>query len=118
MEENIKNNDALEEQREEYEKKIEKLKLDFALETALLRAGAKNVKATAALIDKDQINLDEEGRATGLDEQIEKLKGDEQTAFLFSTESPVRGLVPYESGNVPEDMEKMSYARFCEIYGR
>ncbi len=117
MEENIKENEALELQKAEYEAKIANLKLDFAVETALLRAGARNVKAAGALLDREKLSIDEEGRSCGLEEQIKALKENEETAFLFESNTQIKGLVPYESGDMLQDTEQMSYSRFCEIYG-
>lgn len=117
MDENINESNALEVQRAEYEQKIEKMKLDFAVETALLKAGARNVRAAAALLDRDKITIGENGEAVGLDEQVGMLKEGEDTAFLFEKESPLRGMVPYRGANVPEGTEKMTYSHFCELYG-
>lgn len=118
MEENIKDNEALELQRAEYEAKIAALKLDFAVEAALLRAGARNVTAAGALIDREKLSLDEKGRAEGLEEQIAALKENEETSFLFQDRTQIKGLVPCESGDVSHEAEQMSYSRFCEIYGQ
>jgi hypothetical protein len=115
MKENIKDNDVQVLQAQ-YEERIKELRLGFAIEIALLRAGARNVKATAALLDRDKLSVDKDGKVEGLEEQINELKENEETAFLFESAVRVKGLIPYESGNVPT--EKMTYSHFCEIYGK
>jgi hypothetical protein len=109
---------ALEQQKAEYEERIEELKLDFELETGLLKAGAKNVTAVAALIDREKVSIGENGELCGLDEQIKALKKSEETAFLFKDEQKrvISAFVPYDGCEAPYDGEGMSYSQFCEIY--
>ena len=47
---------------------------DFAISNALKDAGAKNTKATLALLDMDKVSVDEDGQLFGLSEQLEKLQ--------------------------------------------
>lgn len=67
----------------EYENKISELKKENAVDLALLGSGAKNIIATKALMKFDEIGF-ENGEATGVDEQIERLK--RENSFLFETE--------------------------------
>ncbi len=115
--EDITKDHALEQQRAEYEEKINSLRLNFAVEIALLKAGAKNVTAAKALINMNELTYDENKGAVGINEQIEALKADEATAFLFEDKGKDSGFVPRDGKIVPEDMGKMTYSRFCEIYG-
>lgn len=57
--------------------------LDNAIELALTQAGAKNNKAAAALIDKTNLKLNDDGTVFGLSEIIDSVKSDETTSFLF-----------------------------------
>lgn len=74
---------------ETHQKEMQQLKLDAAVERALTDGGAKNVKAVRALLELgDNVKFDKDGTVKGLVEQIEKLKADESSKFLFKeTES-------------------------------
>lgn len=67
---------------------MNQLKFDFAVEKALFRAKAKNIKAVKALLDLTDVKLDKEGNAKGLQEQIDKLVSADDTKFLFGTDLP------------------------------
>jgi hypothetical protein len=102
----------------DYETKICEMQKDFALQLALHKAGARSVKAAAALIDRAAITLDDGGNAVGITEQIEALKADSETAFLFNGSS-LKGLVPQENAGqltAENDSGAMTYAQLCEIY--
>lgn len=105
-------NAALEKQRLEYEGKIKALKRDFAVETALVRAGARNLRAAKALIDLDSLDLDEKGEVTGLKEQLEGLARGEDTSFLFERE---KSFAPEEESGA-QDTESMSYKQLCSYF--
>ena len=62
------------------DKEIEKVKFDFKLEAKMKEVGAKNIKAIKALIDMEQVKL-EDGELVGFDTQIEALK--ESDSYLF-----------------------------------
>jgi hypothetical protein len=100
----------------DYETKICEMQKDFALQLALQRAGARNVKAAMALIDRAAIAVDKGGNVVGVEEQIEALKADGETAFLFKDNS-LKGLVPQENARQTEtESGAMTYAQLCEIY--
>lgn len=67
-------------------KQLKETQLNYQTELALVKAGALNTKAASALIDKDKLSLDEKGNVTGLDEQLEVLKSDDSSKFLFKAE--------------------------------
>lgn len=71
--------------KETHAKEINDLKRDHAIETALTGAKAKNIKATKALLDMEQI-IDNDGTFDGLDDQIKALTESKDTSFLFDTE--------------------------------
>ena len=51
------------------------------------RAQARNPKAVKALLDRDALKYDK-GKIIGLEEQLETLKKNEDSAFLFGSAAP------------------------------
>ena len=60
------------------------LRLDNALETALMSAKAKNTKAVRAMLDLDKIKLDDKGELSGLSEQLDVLR--KSDGYMFDEE--------------------------------
>jgi len=56
-------------------------KMSGALNTALTAAKARNPKTVEALLDMDKVQLDDEGKLSGLDDQLATIKKD--SAYLF-----------------------------------
>lgn len=86
----------------EYKDQMSKMKLDFAVETALSGAKAKNIKAVKALLSMDNVKLDDDGKLTGLAEQVEGLK--KSDGYLFDNgpaQTAANGIHPGESGDAP-----------------
>ena len=80
---------------------IAKIKLDNAVEKALAEGKAKNTKAVMALLNLEGAELAEDGTVKGLAEQIDKLKADEGTSFLFDvaeSKPTVKGATPIQTG--------------------
>jgi hypothetical protein len=68
--------------KQESEQKIAGLKFDHALEKALTNARARNFKSVKALLDLDQLKLDEDGETLeGFEDQIQKVV--EENEYLF-----------------------------------
>jgi hypothetical protein len=95
---------------------VKELKVNAAVDAALTAAKAKNVKAVRALLDLEKAELSDDGAVKGLDDQIKKLVGAEDSKFLFDTEqkkASMRGAKPGETGKEDPDDEvdisKMSY---------
>lgn len=65
-----------------YNADIAALKLDKALELSLARAKARDVDIVKSQLDSSLLKLDDDGKITGLTEQLDKLKADK--AFLFA----------------------------------
>lgn len=109
----------LEESKSNFTKQLETTKLNYAISNALTKAGAKNEKAARALLDEDKISFDEKGGITGLNDQLENLKEDENSSFLFGVNSqedkkprisPVAGGNPSSGDNNDVvDLGSMSY---------
>lgn len=68
---------------EEHEAQIRQIRMDHAIESALTGAKAKNVKAVRALLNLDDLDVDDDGKVKGLDKQIKKLTEADDTKFLF-----------------------------------
>ncbi len=68
------------EAQKKHESDLKAAKLEFALETHLVKEGAVNTKAVRALLDASKISLDGEN-LVGLDEQLKALKEKETWAF-------------------------------------
>ncbi len=107
---------------EEHANEIKKIKIDFALDKALLEAKAKNNTAVKALLNLENLELQEDGSIKGLSEQIKSLTESEDTKFLFNTESvqkEMKGATPGESNvigtNTQVDKSKMSYSELCKL---
>lgn len=108
--------------KEAHESEVNQLKVDFAVEKALTGARAKNVKAVKALLDLTDAKLDKEGNVKGLQEQIDKLTGDESTKFLFDAapaqqQQTFKGFQPGASTQQKPptgvDPSKMNYDELC-----
>ena len=67
-----------------YEKQINDIQLNHAIDTALKEAKAKNAKAVRSLLDMNDIVLDD-GKVKGLDKQIKKLQEAEDSKFLVES---------------------------------
>lgn len=104
---------------------IKKIKIDNAVNTALIGAGAKNTKAVLALLKLDGAELADDGTVKGLSEQIDALKKAEDSSFLFKSEgkNPKKGVTP-KGNNDPkgngtvtkEQFAKMGYKERVELF--
>lgn len=82
-----------------------------AIEMALIKAGAKNLKATKALIQ-----LDDEFNEEELKKQIESLTQGEDSSFLFEKNTGFFGSSPEESsGSLEKSFDEMSYSEMCAV---
>lgn len=78
--------DDVENWRTKYNQDLESARLDSAIQLAIAKSGTLSEKALMGLLDKDKIKFDEDGKLTGLDEQIEAIK--EEDSFLFKAAEP------------------------------
>jgi len=72
-------------------KQVADLKFNYALDSALTGAKAKNVKAVTALLSRDALKLNDDGSILGLNEQLEAIKKDND--YLFTDAQPVPKIV-------------------------
>lgn len=88
--------------KENFEKGLNELKINNAVDLALTAKGAKNLKATRALLDFEKIKIKGDG-FEGIDEQIDSLIADEGTKFLFEqvNVNVPKGMTPPSGTNQP-----------------
>ena len=80
------------------EAKIQKMQFDHALEKALAGAKAKNTKAVQALLNMDELKLDN-GVIVGLDKQLDGIKKDND--FLFDADDSKPSFTTKTKQNAP-----------------
>lgn len=85
---------------EDYEKQLKDQRFAFAIERAVAKADARNVKAVVALLDTSKISLDGEN-LLGFDEQIAALK--KSDPYLFGVD--LKGRTPEGTGKQPQIQE-------------
>ena len=110
--------DAAKDAQKEHDAEIHALKVDNAVNAALLGEKALNVKAVKALLNLDKAELDEDGTVKGLADQIKTLKAADDSKFLFGSSSPaLKGAKAGESGNDDGnhqvDTSKMTYSELA-----
>ena len=88
----------------DYEQKIKDTKLDAAIKIAV-GSSAQDVDIVAGLIDRSKLILGDDGKVTGLDEQVKELQTSK--AFLFKTDT---GKPPYQP-NGGGDPQKNPFAK-------
>lgn len=108
----------------EYEARIKQMKIDSAVESALMGAKALNTKAARALLkDLDKAEFDDSGAIKGLAEQIKALQSSD--AYLFGSTDPAgkfTGATPGgASGGATGTMtkaefDKLGYASRVELF--
>ncbi len=95
-----------------YAAEISKLKLDNAVDMALVQAGAKNIKAVRGVLEIDKMQIGNDGNIIGLKETLDKVKQSDPYLFAENTPPEIAGLSPAPSRDgLPEftiDTSKMS----------
>lgn len=96
---------------------IRSVKLNAAVDAALIAAGAKNVIAAKALIaGLNDLELSEDGSVKGLEEKISALKASD--GYLFERRT-MRGAKPGASGydgvDGDVDISKMTYSQLADF---
>ena len=99
---------------EKHTQEMNALKKSVAIEKGLSNAKARNIKAVLGLLDLDKIELEEDGvTLKGLSEQIDGLLQDENSKFLFDTETEqkqFKGAEPGEPGDVEPTKQNADYS--------
>lgn len=100
-------------QEKAHKAELAQIRLDNAIDAALISAGAKNGKAVKALIDVSKVKLGEDGKLIGWDDQIKAVQKSDAYLFNAKQQNNFRGFQPGASGEVrPDanvDMSKMTY---------
>ena len=95
---------------------IQTLKINNAVDNALIGEKALNIKAVKALLNLEGAELDENGAVKGLADQIKTLKTADDSKFLFGS-STMKGAKTGESGNDDGDKgvdtSKMTYSELA-----
>lgn len=98
---------ANEEMKVKHKEEIKKMEFSHALDSAISGYKAKNTKAVRALLDVEQLAL-EDGKIKGLDEQIQKIKEEEN--YLFEEEKSVPKFADKTAGTPPDNYNAMRAA--------
>lgn len=77
--------DDVKEWETKYNLDIKEERRNSAIKLAVAKAGARSEKALMGMLDMDSIKLGDDGKITGLDEQIAQIKKDD--AFLFEPDN-------------------------------
>jgi hypothetical protein len=106
--------DSAKESEKTHAAEIQTLKINNAVDTALIGAKALNAKAVKALLNLDKAELGEDGTVKGLAEQITALQ--KSDSYLFGS-STMKGAKTGESGNEDGgkgvDTSKMTYSELA-----
>lgn len=98
---------------------INSLKCESAVDLALFKAGAKNVRAVRGLIElPEPLELDDEGNIRGLAEAISAVKKSDGYLFEDKSEVKISGAVPAESGAELPDFSRMTYSEISEFMAK
>ena len=106
-----------EEIRENMQQELKQQKLQDEIEKTLIKENARNPKAVKALLNTDEIEL-EDGEIKGLNEQLETLKKEED--YLFGErglkgKDPEPGEGPVEYDTNPWDNQNINLSKQAEI---
>ena len=104
------------EQKKVHEDEMKSLRLDNAIEMALSSAGAKNNKAVKSLLDLTKFKLGDDGKVSGLDEQIASIKSSDSYMFKEAGKREFQGVQPGASENDSASSltpDKMTYDQLC-----
>lgn len=117
--------DENEEKATEFQEQLSAQAKDFAIESALRDAKARNPKIAKNALDVDAITF-KDGKLIGMDEQLTSIK--ESDAYLFGEDEPagLKGRNPHVtdgSGDLKntitqEKFDKMGYSERVELYNK
>lgn len=102
---------------EKKDREIAEIKKDYAVDSILNSYNAKTNKAVKALLDMENVDFDEKGNLTGIREQLDKLKEDSATQYLFNTQE-FKGTVPSGSSEDIPNKENMNYTQLCAYFDK
>lgn len=94
QEEIAKLKQANKEAQESHTQELTNAKKSYLTDLSLTKAGAKNVTAVKALLKSDDLKLSDDGKLSGLDEQLKELQSSDDTSFLFKSAEHVKPDTP------------------------
>lgn len=101
---------------EKHNAEVRSLKIDNAVETALITSRAKTSKAVRALLDMDKIDIDKAGNVTGIEDQIKALVEGEDTKYLFESAPTLKGTqLGYGVDDKPKDVNDINDMNYTEL---
>lgn len=106
-----------------HQEELEASKIESAIDLALTAAKAKNLTAAKALLDREGLSLDKDGKTViGLADKVKALVESEETKFVFdSTETVIAGTTPGGlpgGGSGQVDTSKMTYSQLSEYMAK
>jgi hypothetical protein len=108
--------DTAKENEKTHAAELHTLKVNNAVDNALIAEKALNIKAVKALLNLENPEFDENGSVKGLADQIKALKTADDSKFLFGS-STMKGAKTGESGNDDGDKgvdtSKMTYSELA-----
>jgi len=107
VDELVKTNEELKTSLGKLTLELDESKLEGALSSALIAAGAKNLKAAGALIDRTKISLDADGE-NAIKEQIDEIK--KECDYLFYDTELSSGMRHISSVNSEDGFTSMARA--------
>ena len=105
-----------------FQKQLAEVKLNAAIDNALMKANALDAELVKVKLDRDRIKFTEDGSVDGLSDQLDDVKRD--FGFLFKSENAVRidGVKPADgSGSAgkavvtKEEYQKMTYTERLKL---
>lgn len=101
----------------ENEEALNQVKLEFDIEKAVLKSGARNEKAVKSLLDVEELKTSKNFK-DDLEKQIKNLQ--EKESYLFKSENPRMKVVGKSNGTLDggitkEQFDEMSYAERVEL---
>ena len=69
--------------KKEHNQELNKVRMEYALKDVLKQEGARNIRIVLPLLKEKDLIIQEDGSIQGLQEQIQSLKQDPETSFLF-----------------------------------
>ena len=100
-----------------FEADLKAVQTSNAIDIALKESGAKNLKAVKALLELEKVTFDGE-KLDGLSAQIEALRNDERSSFMFESKqvTPTGMKRPTGESDVkPKPYREMNYAERVEF---
>lgn len=99
-----------------HQEELEASKIESAIDLEFTAAKARNLTAAKALLDREGLSLDKDGKTViGLADRVKALVEGEETKFVFdSTETVITGTTPGGQpggGGSPVDTSKMTYSQ-------